>query len=363
MQVYRRDTSGQLSESRSNKPVSLADVYTEVVRGNQIQVLDRRSNEDVTQSTLLDIFLYQTDRDSRRRNLNRELEALIRQHAEPDEANGKDLNNVLFDESTLATWMKFTADYGRDWFGVFGRTFYSWEYALLIAKVVELHWQNQPIEIETVMNLMRKGSRKTRLARVKNLISEGWLISTRQMDDRRRTAIRPTHMLQTLVRAHLAQTLASAITTLKTVVEFEKDVNWLVEVLTTKNDGSIDRTHLQPWAQLITQFAYDWVDDFGAEFPKLEYVNIFTQVVLAYWRDDPPTFSQLSEHLRTGSPRTHKSQLSRAIELDFIRREHHASDKRFSIYLPTERLVNQMRTHCSHSLRKFVSLVDGLPIR
>ncbi len=366
MIVYKHQhrLDGPLFENRLGNLVSLTDIRDQIVRGKSVRVLNSRTNEDVTQSILLKIISYDLDDESGGNYLlNRELEDLIRDSARSSEFNEVSTLESAFDIDILLAWMNYIEEYGDVWSGDFGRRYYARGYTYLIGNILVYHWKRQPIEIETAIALLEQGSRKTRLARLKNLIGEGWITKTQHADDRRRTVIQPTEEMQSLGRLHIARTLVQAITTLKTVVHFNTNVQSIIDVVERKNDGSIDQTHLLPWAECLMSYADSWAKHFGGEFPKLEYVSLFTQVVLSSWKNEFLMFDKLSTHIKVGSPRTHKSQINRGIKLNLIRRSKLRTDRRISVYSPRPKLEHLVRSYHTQTLGRFISLVEKLPSR
>ena len=355
---YRLD--GPLFENRLGNTVSLIDIQDQIVRGKSVRVLNSRTNEDITQSILLKIISYNSDESGGAYLLNRELEELIRDRARSSELNDVSTLESKFDIDTLSVWANYIEEYGDLWSGDFGRRYYAREYTYLIGKILVYHWKQQPIEIETAIALLGQGSRKTRLTRLKNLISEGWIARTQHAYDRRRTVIQPTEEMQSLGRLHLARALVQAIESLKTVVHFNTNVSSIIDVIKRKNNGSIDQTHLLPWAECLMSYADSWAKHFGGEFPKLEYVNLFTHVVLSSWKNEHLMFDKLSTHIKAGSPRTHKSQIDRGIELNLIKRSKLKIDRRISIYSPRPKLEHLVRSYYTQTLERFMSLIKKL---
>ena len=360
MLVLRSQPDGTLSDGRAESTVSLIDVRDQICHGKSVKVLDGCTNLDITESVLLKIISIELKSGKPHFLLKPELERLIRNGIRItgfcDEASSR----PIFDRDILAAWIFSMLKYADTWRQDFGSPFCAWEYPSLLGKTLIQHWNNIPIEIETAISWMHQGSRKTRLKYLNNVVVQGWLKRSQSHDDRRRALLFPTEELYSRARSHLGRTLVAGIDTVSSFSVVDPNASRICDVLTIRNDGRLDHTHLLPWTEHLVDQAENWRRHFSGEFLHVDFWGIYNFVVLWKWNNEVITFDELDKYLSASPARTLNSRIENAISRGFIKKSKLVSDRRVSTYEPTSKLENILEIHYSNTLSNFLKLVGEL---
>lgn len=108
----------------------------------------------------------------------------------------------------LVGWMHALEDYARDWDDVFSNHphYFTQEYWYLFVGVVTSSWQGRPLTISAACQLMKTGSARTREDRLKKAVQDGYIEKFPGDDDKRTMMVKPSPMLEDLIRGHLERT-------------------------------------------------------------------------------------------------------------------------------------------------------------
>jgi len=108
----------------------------------------------------------------------------------------------------LILWMNALESYARDWDQVFDNHphYFTQEYWYLFVGIVSHAWQNRSLTISAACQLMKTGSARTREDRLKKAEQDGYVYKVRSESDKRITYVKPTPMLEELIRGHMERT-------------------------------------------------------------------------------------------------------------------------------------------------------------
>lgn len=115
-------------------------------------------------------------------------------------------------DADLLVWMQFLRDYAKDWDRTFDNRagYFTQEYWYLFVGCLLRYWDGASASVTEACQLMLTGSNRTREARIKRAVSDGYLVKQRGDDDERTVRLIPSPRLEKLMREHFARTLQEA---------------------------------------------------------------------------------------------------------------------------------------------------------
>lgn len=362
MEVYKYQPPGSLLDDQTGNFVTLEEVRNQIVKGNSVRILQSRTNEDVTQQILLKVISMDSDNLGDSKSVNDELEALIRKKARKRSKNNLQLYNTIGDDAVLVPWMKLQIAYSNVWARDFGRRYHSLEYLLLICTTFIHHWSQRTLEMETAIQSMKHGTLKTRMNRLENLISEGWLQKVPHSDDRRRFMVVPTPELEELEQNHVIKSLTTTLRSLPELVGMDAEVSTIIEHLESDDIESIQRTYLLPHCEYQLWVLDSWATCvYGYEFFEAELAVVCTHVVISRLIDKPITLEKLNDLAWPISYSVLRTRIEQCIDSKLIVKSKHPMDKRVTVYAPSPMLEVQIKSHYMQRLAQFIALIKQFP--
>ena len=359
MLLFKRESDGSIVENQTGNTVSLVDIREHIGEGESVRVINGL-NEEVTQSVLLEIVSIDLHLDSTKHRLNRELEEFIRESVRFSDYDNVPSFESKFDVDTLHIWRKSLLNFNERWYRAFRRTYYTWDYPCLMGSIMLNHWMGQPIEIETALSYMERGSRSTKSERLKNLISEGWVTKVQQKRDRRRMLIVPTTELESIAQSLMEQSFVDIIELLSEVMDLESHVLDILEKVRIGNNRQTNNTMWLGFVESVLFIGKNWSQCVTGEFLRVEYWSLFLGLVQTNRNNEIATIQKISQYLRTSSARTRNSLLQRSIDLKLIKTSKLKSDRRVTIYMPTSKLEHIVQIHCIGTLEQFLSFIESI---
>lgn len=360
--VFKYQSPGSLLDDCTGDFVSLEDIRKKIIDGNSVRILRSRTNEDITRQILLKVVSLESEEVRNSASVNDELEELIRKRARKRGKTNLQIYNTVGDESVLVPWMKLQIAYSNVWAEDFGRRYHSLEYVLLISTSVLHHWSNRPLELEAALRSMKHGTPKTRMNRLENLVTEGWLCKVPHVDDRRRFLVVPTPKLEELARNHISKAFKISLRALPELLGMDADVSPIIARLESDDDETIQRKYLIPHCEYQLWVLDSWATCvYGYEFFEAALAVVCTHVVISQLIDKPITLEKLNELAWPISYRVLRARLEQCISSKLIVKSKHPMDKRVTVYAPTPMLEIQIKSHYVQRLAQFVALVKQLP--
>ncbi|MBM4192444.1 MAG: hypothetical protein FJ196_05245 [Gammaproteobacteria bacterium] len=108
-------------------------------------------------------------------------------------------------------WAEALMEYARDWDRTFGNreSYFTQEYWYLFVGCLLNDWRGTPLTVSDACKIMRTGSNRTREARIKRAVLDGYLEKRRTEVDKRSAVVIPSARLEAAMRGHINRTMAT----------------------------------------------------------------------------------------------------------------------------------------------------------
>lgn len=109
----------------------------------------------------------------------------------------------------VVAWAEVLMNYARDWDESFSHreSYFTQEYWYLFVGCLLHYWRGRPLTVSEACQIMKTGSNRTREARIKRAVQDGYLAKKRGDEDRRSSILEPTPLLETILHGHFERTL------------------------------------------------------------------------------------------------------------------------------------------------------------
>lgn len=109
----------------------------------------------------------------------------------------------------VVAWAEVLVNYARDWDDTFSHreSYFTQDYWYLFVGCLLHYWRGRPLTVSEACQIMKTGSNRTREARIKRAVQDGYLAKQRADEDRRSSILMPTPHLETILRGHFERTL------------------------------------------------------------------------------------------------------------------------------------------------------------
>jgi hypothetical protein len=114
----------------------------------------------------------------------------------------------LLSQAQFIAWAQALEDYARDWDRTLDNrpTYFTQEFWYLFVGCLVAEWRGRPLTVGAACQVMKSGSNRTREERIKRAVDDGFLTKERDGEDGRSAVVRPTAMLETMMKGHFART-------------------------------------------------------------------------------------------------------------------------------------------------------------
>ncbi|MCY4153961.1 MAG: hypothetical protein OXF58_01365 [Gammaproteobacteria bacterium] len=266
------------------------------------------------------------------------------------------------DRQLLTRWIESMEGYGQSWFDDIGKDYFSQEYWYLFTITLVYHWRQTPLSVSEACDSMKTGSSKTRENRLKKLITEHFFIKIKNQTDLRRTYLEPTTEMLLGGRKHFSNSLGRAIQFLDDARLLASNPQPLLDGVLSDGEH-VDKNYLLPWAEFLIGYTNDWNNTFSKRFHTEEYWYPFTYCLLACWRGQRLTTSEVCQCMRTGSGRTKEKRVSLAVSRGMLVKQKSNCDLRTTYILTSSVLEELLISHFGRTLNNLLSLTQGLLAR
>jgi len=109
----------------------------------------------------------------------------------------------------ILLWMDALEYYGRDWDKTFENkaSYFTQEFWYLLVNCLVNHWNGTPLSVSGACQQMKTGSNRTREARIKKAVTDGYLLKEKSDKDHREAFVIPSPKLEALMVEHFERTL------------------------------------------------------------------------------------------------------------------------------------------------------------